>query len=502
MFAGSAASVVTAHAEPARLAAVSDIARTAAGATAAALSTRMRAIAPGAGSFTASAVPAVVTAAPSSGASGRVLRVPDAPASIGAQWSRLLIAGATALAPAARPGAQSSAPDVAPGGVVARRGPVPTAVAPLAPHEGAASSVASRAVQIAAARVQALAHARLSIPRTVPRVHGAAPGAASWPARVERAMRPVVPVARRNVTVAAAEAGAAAVSAPLPVATERALASAPAAARRRRFLRALDVNAPARPAVQRFPARLAPLVNAIAGRRAVFVRSDPTTRRALATVGTRAATIGNVVHLPDAPERTAPEVIAHELAHAMRPSPIPRFFADARDEEEQRADTLARAVTAPRAAPARGTRHSMGTAGLPVAAGGAIAAPAPAQSQRRPSPAPAATLETTGTLVQRSAALFAAAGRANEDEPPGATRRAAIDTRVVTERRVQRAPSTTDAPAEAPAAEQDTSLVQDTREKGKSSLTDIDIERIVTALERRVIEDLERRGRRHRPGVF
>jgi hypothetical protein len=43
---------------------------------------------------------------------------------------------------------------------------------------------------------------------------------------------------------------------------------------------------------------------------------------------------------------------------------------------------------------------------------------------------------------------------------------------------------------------------QDRSKEGRAPLADDDIDRIVAALERRVLAELERRGRRHRPGVF
>lgn len=89
------------------------------------------------------------------------------------------------------------------------------------------------------------------------------------------------------------------------------------------------------------PLKLRPLADMVVGPAAaasIRVRSGPATAAALAEAGRRAATVDNVVHLPAAPDvsaRTA-EVVAHELVHASRPSPAPRFFDDDNDSPEER----------------------------------------------------------------------------------------------------------------------------------------------------------------------
>lgn len=166
----------------------------------------------------------------------------------------------------------------------------------------------------------------------------------------------------------------------------------------RRFLGALSLRPPDRD--QPLPVQLRPLAQLVVGPQraaAVRVRTGRATTEALAEAGRPAATVGNVVHLATPPSRSArtAEVVAHELVHAVRPSPVPRFFADDHDSPEERravvtgdlvrdlarktdlasktmeggglATALQRRVDAPRLH--RGSGLTFGTAGLAVGPG-------------------------------------------------------------------------------------------------------------------------------------
>jgi hypothetical protein len=128
------------------------------------------------------------------------------------------------------------------------------------------------------------------------------------------------------------------------------------------------------------PPAVRPLARALAGPRAVEVVAGATTRRALAAVGKRAATTGSTIHLERRPSASLRsdelEVLAHELGHVARPSPIPRFFAGRPDEEELEAQRLGRQARgrSDLAAIADGVRPPEGgTRGLPVGGIGAVA---------------------------------------------------------------------------------------------------------------------------------
>lgn len=160
----------------------------------------------------------------------------------------------------------------------------------------------------------------------------------------------------------------------------------------RRFLEALSLRPPDRD--QPLPVQLRPLAHLVVGpQRAatVRVRTGRATSEALAEVGRPAATVGNVVHLAAPPSHSArsAEVVAHELVHAGRPSPVPRFFQDDHDSAEERqaaltgglvrdlarksleggglASALQRRVDAPRLHRSAGL--TFGTSGLSVAPG-------------------------------------------------------------------------------------------------------------------------------------
>jgi hypothetical protein len=114
-----------------------------------------------------------------------------------------------------------------------------------------------------------------------------------------------------------------------------------------RFAAALPGQRAQRPAP--LPTPLRPLAAALAAPRAVSVSSGAASAKALAAVGKRAATVGSTIHLPEPPERTPLEVLAHELVHAAHPSAAVRFFDDDRHDREEttarRVGRLARTLT-------------------------------------------------------------------------------------------------------------------------------------------------------------
>jgi hypothetical protein len=329
-----------------------------------------------------------------------------------------------------------------------------------------------------------------------------------------------------------------------------------------RFLAALN-EGPVDP-VRPVPAHFAPLARAIAGPRPVAVRSGPSTSRALRRAGKQAATVGNVVHLAASPVTAPPtsEVFAHELVHAARPSPIPRFFDDDRHSPEEdlarAAGNLMRAMQPPtiaghgpdgvvrRQSPADSRTPTFGTAGLAVGASGGLmsalaggspsspATPKPDSTVRRsPANRPAAQrrkARTTSTSSAPSRSSTASTGgsstgsSSNGSMSPSTTIfRSAAGSGIV---RRETAPSIAGPPGSSifasggPAGGNDNgngapsglaALAANVGALGQSANTlssstspaDNElIERIIDAIEERVIAELERRGRRHHPGVF
>lgn len=117
------------------------------------------------------------------------------------------------------------------------------------------------------------------------------------------------------------------------------------------------------------PTPFRPMAEAITGTDRVLLSTDAGSRRALRSVGKRAATTGNVIHL-DATPTPGPvinEVIAHELTHVAHPSPTPRFFDDIDDSpEERRAESVARVMASSPLAPTPGTIAPVLPAGVDV----------------------------------------------------------------------------------------------------------------------------------------
>ncbi len=103
-----------------------------------------------------------------------------------------------------------------------------------------------------------------------------------------------------------------------------------------RFLSALGSGRPDRSTA--LPGRFRPLARALIGGAPVRLVTGAATRRALDVVGSAAATVGRTIYLAEAPGSSPRhrEILAHELVHAARPSPVPRFFADPRPSAEER----------------------------------------------------------------------------------------------------------------------------------------------------------------------
>jgi hypothetical protein len=126
------------------------------------------------------------------------------------------------------------------------------------------------------------------------------------------------------------------------------------------------------------PTTLRPMADQIAGRRAVMLSTDTASRRALRSVGKRAATVGDTIHVDVAasqlvaPSPRITAVVAHELTHVAHPSPAPRFFDDVDDSpEERRAEAIARMMARAPLAPAASTLAAPHTPARPAAAGSA-----------------------------------------------------------------------------------------------------------------------------------
>jgi hypothetical protein len=337
---------------------------------------------------------------------------------------------------------------------------------------------------------------------------------------------------------------------PAAVFAQRGLPTAAATVAGAAFLTALGERPADR--VRPVPAAFAPLVHAIAGPRPVAVRTGAATTRALRRANKQAATVDNVVHLAAPPESSPPsvEVFAHELVHAARPSPVPRFFDDdhhSPEEELARATgKLLRAVQP--AADATSTALPLGTAGLPVGAGAGMAsAVAASGSSASTPPAP----PVAPAVIRRSLARTAAerrTSRTRDREPdrslptssgggssgesavirrslsPGTTGRISnpgstifggssadmIIRRVETGDSSPASSPTDPASSVSPIEAALTTMVLGGVATGSNKFVGMSggpirtelITQIVDALEERVIAELERRGRRHNPGVF
>ncbi|HEY2811887.1 MAG TPA: DUF4157 domain-containing protein [Acidimicrobiales bacterium] len=281
------------------------------------------------------------------------------------------------------------------------------------------------------------------------------------------------------------------------------------------------------------------------------MRSGPSTARALAAVGKAAATVDNVIHLARpasmAPTHASTEIVAHELVHAARPSPVPRFFDDDHNSPEEdvarSTGRLMRALGSPSDAEVSSGSRANGTAGLAVGAGllGAlstgsrnvirrelsggsgslsgstssgdgIAALLPqvpivpslaASAAQAGSSSPAADVSGGGAPEVATPgdgmALASQAGNggsAGDDSSIGTMRRMLGDIDPSSQSAVSGPAAVFSSVAEARSAAPDHVGVSEGPPMNEL------IERIIEAIEDRVIDELERRGRRHNPGVF
>jgi hypothetical protein len=350
---------------------------------------------------------------------------------------------------------------------------------------------------------------------------------------------------RRSITPGEIAVPATPPPAPLPHLPGVAPASAGA-----RFLEALHER-PADP-VRPVPAKFAPLARAIAGPRPVAVRSGPSTSRALRKAGKRAATVDNIVHFASSPENAAPstEVFAHELVHAARPSPIPRFFDDDRHSPEEE---LARATgnlmrvmqpptiagstasdTVRRSDATDGRAPTFGTAGFTVGASGGLMSALAGASPSAPAPPKPPASSTSSTTapdatIRRSTASRPAAQRRTARRASAAGATSSSSSTDIVRRSAASAPSLfasssgassaiirrfDEGPSAPPAPPDFKSIIWNTLNGRSESATSSSVQssntpamnelisHIVEAIEERVIAELERRGRRHNPGVF
>jgi hypothetical protein len=253
------------------------------------------------------------------------------------------------------------------------------------------------------------------------------------------------------------------------------------------------------------PPAVRPLARALVGPRAVEVVAGATTRRALASVGKRAATTGSTIHLERPPAASLRadelEVIAHELSHVAQPSPVPRFFAGRTDEEELEARRVGeqergRSRLAAIADTVRSPKG--GTRGLPVGGVGAVAglvdrvdrveasaAAADAVIRRAvstppaaasPSTSPAAASPAISTSTPSGASTGASVVRRSTSGPTSST--TASSASVI--RRAESGPGAPGASREATSTDQ--------RER---------LDRLVVDLERRLRREAERRRWRY-----
>jgi hypothetical protein len=271
---------------------------------------------------------------------------------------------------------------------------------------------------------------------------------------------------------------------------------------------------PAEPA-QPLPHYFQPLARAIAGSRSVVMRTGPATQAALAAAGKAAATVGGVIHLRRAPDRSpgSAHIMAHELVHAARPSSAPRFFGDERHSAEEalaeRTGGLARALVAPQVAtpPAQRAhdRLAWGTQGMVVSAMGGALKTLNHESPAAPAPPPPPVVQRKvqgGTLVERTADMFRRPSGSSAPSGGGSRLPAVTDTQL---------PRPGDPPivrrSQYPTVQRalDTGMASpsgDTEATMVGGLNAATFEALLEALEQRILDELDRRGLRHHPGVF
>jgi hypothetical protein len=264
-----------------------------------------------------------------------------------------------------------------------------------------------------------------------------------------------------------------------------------------RFLAELgrEPTARARP----LPDTFQPLASAITGSaRPARVSTDATTRRALQSVGKRAATVDDVIHLARAPQHDAraAEVIAHELTHVAHPSPAPRFFDDDhRGPEERMAEQVAKVIARSPVMPAAPVPSTTAAAAATAtASGGAPAAGNGGNVIRRSAAPPLSSGPGAVSAADLAAALDGGTSSTTSSlsAPPirrSASRSAATSIRRDAVESVQR--------ADDEGASSDGQPSERDERAWFEGLVNQSIEHILRRLEERVIIDLERRGGRH-----
>jgi hypothetical protein len=245
------------------------------------------------------------------------------------------------------------------------------------------------------------------------------------------------------------------------------------------------------------PPAVRPLARALVGPRAVDVVAGATTRRALATVGKRAATTGSTIHLERPPAASLSidelEVIAHELSHVAQPSPVPRFFAGRTDDEELDARRVGEQAggRSRLAAIADGVRPPVGgTRGLPVGGVGAVAGLVDRVE--------ASTRAADAVIRRTVAAPSAATGPTSPTNPPtGASTAASVVRRSTT----GPVPSTTASSTAASSAAIIRRAESGAGPPGAPAQTSTEqrerLDRLVVDLERRLRREAERRRWRY-----
>ena len=245
----------------------------------------------------------------------------------------------------------------------------------------------------------------------------------------------------------------------------------------------------------------------VTGRTGTRYTTGPATRGALGAAGALGATTGRVIHLRAHPRADLSDaaVIAHELAHARRPLPRPRFLLPDRhgqhDDEERFAAERGESAAAGLGAllSANGRFPAPGSTGeLPVGGTGAAAAASVAASVARSVLSEAFGGDGQGGAAGRAGAADSGAGAmaaTNASAPGvalpafGAGTTAATATAVPGPSAAEGDPDGGAAAGASPAAAQG----------GAGSALDLD--ELVASLEDRLIRDLERRGGRYE-GVF
>lgn len=249
------------------------------------------------------------------------------------------------------------------------------------------------------------------------------------------------------------------------------------------------------PALERLPRRFAPIAKALVARPdRVRVSTGDASRKALAAVGKKAATAGDVVHLarPLDGRPESVDILAHELTHVAHPSPLVRFFDDDRSSKEE---AMARQV---------GEIMAKAPVGSPPATPSPLQGGGPSGGQGA-DPNPSQGGVGRGAAGIASAAQGAAGGFGSgrgqgvasgfgSGQGPGAWipqggPAAAAPPGML-------APVAGQGSSAAAASGQGAGVGTTPPVAGAPPATAIDIDRLLDALEARVLRELERRGRR------